>query len=91
MPDLGKTQNLTLELLKSGNVKAGDLISWPGHIGIIIGIDENYIYTADTIYYNKGLVATKYTYEQFVYNSGFKHVYDMTEYYESDGNYTAMF
>ena len=89
LPDLGVSQEITLNLLKSGKVKAGDLIGWNGHIGIIIGIDDEYIYTADTIYYQKGLVATKYTYQQMV-NSYFTNIYDMSEYYVDDGNYTNM-
>ena len=90
LPDLGKSQVITLNLLKSGQVKAGDLIGWDGHIGLIIGIDENNIYTADTIYYKDGLVAKKYTFEEFVNKSGFTHIYDMSDYYIEDGNYTNM-
>lgn len=90
LPDLGESQQITLDLLKSGKVKAGDLIGWDGHIGMIIGITDTHIYTADTIYYSKGLVATKYTLEQMAYNSYFTHIYDMSKYYEEDGNYTSM-
>ena len=90
LPDLGKSQPITLNLLKSGKVKAGDLIGWNGHIGMVIGITDTHIYTADTIYYSKGLVATEYTLEGMAYNSYFTHIYDMSEYYEQDGNYTAM-
>ena len=90
LPDLGKSQPITLSLLKSGKVKAGDLIGWNGHIGMIIGITDTHIYTADTIYYSKGLVATEYTLEAMAYNSYFTHIYDMSDYYEEDGNYSAM-
>lgn len=90
LPDLGKSQPITLNLLKSGKVKAGDLIGWNGHIGMIIGITNTHIYTADTIYYSKGLVATEYTLEAMAYNSYFTHIYDMSDYYEEDGNYSAM-
>lgn len=90
LPDLGKSEPITLSLLKSRKVKAGDLIGWNGHIGMIIGITDTHIYTADTIYYSKGLVATKYTLEAMAYNSYFTHIYDMSDYYEEDGNYSAM-
>ena len=90
MPDLGVSQKITLNLLKSGKVRAGDLIGWNGHIGVIIGIDDEYIYTADTVYYQKGLVATKYTLEEMAKKSHFTHIYDMSEYYVDDGNYTNM-
>lgn len=90
LPDLGVSYPITLNLLKSGKVKAGDLIGWNGHIGIIIGIDDKNIYTADTIYYKDGLVATKYTLEGMAYKSYFTHIYDMSLYYKEDGNYTNM-
>ena len=90
LTDLGKSQRITMNLLKSGNVKAGDLIGYDGHIGIIIGVEEGYIYVADTILYTRGVCATKYSYSELIYESGFTHIYDMSQYYKQDGNYTNM-
>lgn len=87
LSDYGVSQRITMDLLESGNVKAGDLIGYDGHIGIIIGIDDEHVYVADTLYHSKGLIATEYTYRQLV-NSHFTHIYDYTEIYKEEGNYT---
>lgn len=89
LSDYGVSQRITMDLLKSGKVKAGDLIGYDGHIGIIIGIDDSHVYVADTLYHSKGLWATKYTYRGLV-NSHFTHIYDYTEIYKEEGNYTNM-
>ena len=88
--DLGKSQRITLKLLKSGKVKAGDLIGQEGHIGIIIGVEKGHITVADTLFYELGMVATRFSFNQLIYSSGFTHIYDMSGYYKQDGNYTAM-
>jgi len=88
--DYGVSQKITMELLESGKVKAGDPIGYDGHIGIIIGVDDKHVYVADTLYHSKGLIATKYTFRELV-NSHFTHIYDYTEVYGGkEGNYTNM-
>jgi len=88
--DYGVSQRINMDLLESGKVKAGDPIGYDGHIGIIVGVDEENIYVADTLYHSKGLWVTKYTYKGLV-NSHFTHIYDYTEVYGGkDGNYTNM-
>lgn len=89
LSDYGVSQRITMDLLESGSVKAGDLIGYDGHIGIIIGIDDKHVYVADTLYHSKGLWATEYTYRELV-NSDFTHIYDYTEIYKEEGNYTNM-
>ena len=89
LSDYGVSQRITMDLLESGNVKAGDPIGYDGHIGIIIGIDDEHVYVADTLYHSKGLWATEYTYRELV-NSDFTHIYDYTEIYKEEGNYTNM-
>lgn len=91
LSDYGVSQEITMELLESGKVKAGDLIGLDGHIGIIIGVDDEHVYVADTLYHSKGLLATEFTYEELVYYSDWTHIYDYTEVYEGkEGNYTNM-
>lgn len=82
-------KRITMDLLNSHTVKAGDLVMLDGHIGIIIGIDDENVYVADTLYYWKGTWVTKFTYRGLV-NSTFTHIIDMSELYKEDGNYTAM-
>ena len=89
LSDYGVSQRITMDLLQSGKVKAGDPIGYDGHIGIIIGIDDEHVYVADTLYHSKGLWATQYTYKELV-NSDFTHIYDYTEIYKEEGNYTNM-
>lgn len=90
LTDLGKSQRINMSLLKSGKVKVGDLIGWEGHIGIIIGIEDGYITVADTILYERGVCATRYSYNSLIYSSGFTHVYDMKNYYKKDGKLENM-
>ena len=89
LSDIGIMKKITMQLLNTGTVKAGDLVMLDGHIGIIIGIDDTYVYVADTLYYSKGTWVTKFTYQGLV-NSTFTHIIDMSEQYKEDGNYTNM-
>ncbi len=89
LSDRGVSQKITMELLESRTVKAGDLIGYDGHIGIIIGVEDGYVYVADTLFHSKGLVATKFSYRELV-NSYFTHIYDYTDEYVEEGNYTEM-
>ena len=89
--DLGVSHKITMDYLNSKQAKAGDPIGFDGHIGIIVGVDnENeFIYVADELYHSKGSWVEKYTYKGLV-NSHFTHIYDFTDEYKDEGNYTAM-
>ena len=89
LSDIGILKRITMSLLESGTVKAGDLVMNDGHIGIIIGIDENNVYVADTLHHGVGTYVTKFTYQGLI-NGTFTHIIDMSEQYVDDGNYTAM-
>ena len=77
MTKLGEFVSLTPELIKSGKIRTGDLINYWGHIGMIIGIDEDNIYVAKR--YSKTNIRNTFT-----------HVVLMDKYYEKDGNLTNM-
>ncbi len=89
LSDYGVSKPITMELLESKTVKAGDLIGLDGHIGIIIGVDDEHVYVADTLYYTKGTWVTEYTYRDLV-NSSWTNIYDYTEIYGDEGNYSNM-
>ena len=91
LSDRGVSHRITMEYLQSKQAKAGDLIGFDGHIGIIIGVDnENeLIYVADTLYHSKGTWVTKFTYRGLV-NSRFTNIYDYTDEYKNEGNYKSM-
>ena len=73
-------------------IKVGDLLhsyAAGGHIGIIIGIDSDYYYVAQALWYDEiGVVITKYKKTEL--SSSFPHVVLMDKYYKKDGNLTNM-
>ncbi len=87
--DLGEKKNISVDILKSGQVKVGDLIAYFGHMALIAGIDENYnYYIAESLPYLKGAVIKKYTPEEAVKN--FVNVMLMDSVYQNDGKLTNM-
>jgi len=49
MCDFGIRTPISLELMQSGRVKVGDLIGADGHTAIIAGMDDTYIYVAESL------------------------------------------
>lgn len=92
MSMLGERVNITNELLQSDRIKAGDLIGFSAHIGIIIGVEDNAIWVADTLI--SGLKVRKYERNEesfFSYGeNSFRYIMLMDDEYKTDGNYTAM-
>lgn len=88
MTKLGEFVSLTPELIKSGKIRTGDLINYWGHIGMIIGIDEDNIYVAESLPGLGGAIAKKYSKTNI--RNTFTHVVLMDKYYEKDGNLTDM-
>ncbi len=93
-PDLtnrgGDKKWITKDLLTSGEVKAGDLASVPGHVAIIVGIDDNHVYIAEELFYSKGLNVLTFTYDELVATDYFTHIVLMDNVYKNDGIYSAM-
>ena len=91
LSDRGVSHRITMDYLNTKTAKAGDLIGFDGHIGIIVGVDnENeLIYVADELYHSKGSWVQEYTYRGLV-NSHFTHIYDYTDEYKNEGNYKSM-
>lgn len=92
LTDLGELKKVTKSLINSNKIKAGDLVhnyEATGHIGIIIGIDNDNYYVAQAIWYDdNGVTVTKVSKSNMP--SKFPHVVLMDSYYKSDGNYTEM-
>lgn len=74
------------------DIKVGDLLhsyAAGGHIGIIVGIDNDYFYVAQALWYDEvGVIITKYK-KDSLYKS-FPHVVLMDKYYINDGKLTNM-
>lgn len=88
LSDLGQYVKLTGALIDSNIVKVGDLMSTSGHIGILIGIDENNYYIAESLNNLGGVKMVKYS--KNTVNRSFQYVVLMDEVYKEDGNLTNM-
>lgn len=86
--DVGEKVQLTDELMYSGKVKAGDLLGIWGHIAIIIGIDDDNVYVAESLWTYGGVVIN--TYEKDKLDDEFVQVVLMDDVYKEDGLYTDM-
>ena len=82
--DLGEKKSLTMDLMNSGEIKPGDLIAYWGHMAMVIDIDKNNIYIAESLPMTKGVVIKKYTKAKA--KSIFVNVMLMDSVYKSDGN-----
>ncbi|MDO4198161.1 MAG: hypothetical protein Q4D13_04125 [Erysipelotrichaceae bacterium] len=92
MSELGELVYITDELLQSDRIKAGDLVGFVGHIGIVIGVDEEHIWISDNLI--TGLKNTCYerttqSFEELA-EEPFEYFILMDSEYKEDGNYTAM-
>ena len=92
MSILGERVNITDELLQSDRIKAGDLCGYAGHVGIVVGVEEDYIWIADTLI--TGTKVSKYERSVESFNrlgkESFQYFMLMDEEYIEDGNYTPM-
>ena len=92
----GERENISLDNISK--IQAGDLVhneKGGGHIGVVVGIDDNNIYVgqatwADRRYFTKpyGVTLSQYTYEEFA--KDWNEVMLMDSYYKENGNYTNM-
>lgn len=88
LSDLGEFTSLTRTLINSDTIKVGDLMSTPGHIAILIGIDDENYYVAESLNNLGGVKMV--TYSKKTVNQTFTHVVLMDEVYKNDGNLTNM-
>ena len=88
LTDTGKFTSVTNSLIKSGQIKVGDLFNLPGHISIIIGIDDENFYVAESLNTYKGLVVKTYSKKKVMRT--FKYVVLMDDVYKNDGKLTNM-
>ena len=90
LTDLGTKVTITEDLMKSGRVKAGDLIGLNGHMAILAGWDNTNYYIAESLNTTGGVVMTVVPKKDLVKNSIYKYIILMDDYYKEDGNYTTM-
>ena len=87
LTDLGEL--VWIDEVDLGEVRCGDLVGLDGHIGMIIGMDEDNIYIAESYWVND-LQVRIYDYAEFIEESEWEYVIRMDSYYKNDGNYTDM-
>lgn len=92
LPSLGTKKTITDEIATNGTIKVGDLLHNErngGHIAIIVGIDKEYYYVAQAVWFDEvGVVITKYKLNEL--DSEFPDVILMDKYYKNDGKLTNM-
>lgn len=81
--DLGEFVTLVDNIDK---IKAGDLLNWWGHIAMLIGVDNETYYVAESLSYIGGVRAMIYSKSELL--NTFKYTVLMDKYYKEDGNYT---
>ncbi|MEG1384779.1 MAG: Ig-like domain-containing protein [Oscillospiraceae bacterium] len=88
--DLGEKIYLSAAVLKSDRIRVGDLIASDGHMAIIIGLEENRIYIAESLF--TSVRVTNFPRNYSVIASGlYDYVIPMEDIYNGDGNLTDMF
>ena len=92
LTDLGEKKKITSSILNLKTVKVGDLLhnTWAGgHIAIIVGINSNYYYVAQAIWFDEdGVVINKYSKNDII--NKYDEVILMDKYYKKDGKLSNM-
>lgn len=88
LSDLGEQVKITSSLLNSNRVKVGDLIGLYGHIALIVGIDEQNIYVAESLVDFNGLMIHSYSKRSI--GSIYQYIILMDSVYQQDGKLTNM-
>ena len=104
LTDYGKKTRLTDDVLKSGKIKIGDLLSSEGpaggHIAMIVGEDDNYYYVTESLWTPPNVSVTIIAYPKTsaikkktgstraVVNDRYYWVMLMDNYYKEDENVT---
>ena len=90
LSDMGPHHEITTEYMTNGNFKPGDFIGRNGHAALIIGVDENNVYTAESL----PAKLKVYTYERYhgiVKDNNLTYVIEMSDIYPNgDGFWTWM-
>ena len=93
LSDIGPHIEITIELLESGTLKAGDIIATDGHMAMIGGLQDGMVYVAESTTYWHGVVMHAYTYDELLESPYLTYTINMDDYYqengEGEGNYTA--
>ena len=94
LTDYGKRTNFNYDIVKSGKVKVGDLLSSGGvnggHIAMIAGEDDNYYYVAESLWTSPNVSVGIYKYSKKTIFNRYYYVMFMDSYYKEDGKLTKL-
>ena len=94
LTDYGKRIKFNAEVVKSGKVKVGDLLSsggvGGGHIAVIAGEDDNYYYVAESLWTPPNVAVVIIPYSKKNLWQRYYYVMLMDSYYKEDGKLTKM-
>lgn len=90
LSDLGKRNDITKEYINKGSYKVGDFIAKNGHAALIIGIDDENIYTAEALP-PKVKIYTYSKANKILTTSNLTYIIEMSDIYPNgEGIYTDM-
>lgn len=81
--DLGEFVKLNENI---NNIKVGDLLNWWGHVAMLIGINGDTYYVAESLSYIGGVRAMIYSKQELL--NTFEYTVKMDNYYKEEGNLT---
>lgn len=94
LTDYGQRINFNYDVVKSGKVKVGDLLSSGGvnggHIAMIAGEDDTYYYVAESLWTPPNVSVGIYKYAKKTIFNRYYYVVLMDSYYKEDGKLTKL-
>ena len=94
LTDYGVRTKFNANIVKSGKVKVGDLLSsggvQGGHIAIIVGEDDKYYYVAESLWTPPNVAVVIIPYSKKDLFKRYYYVMLMDSYYKEDGNLTKL-
>lgn len=94
LTDYGKRIDFNANVVKSGSVKVGDLLSsggkQGGHIAMIVGEDSSYYYVAESLWTSPNVAVVIMPYSKKTIFNRYFYVMLMDSYYKEDGKLTKL-
>ena len=94
LTDYDVRTDFNANVVKSGKVKVGDLLSsggkQGGHIAIIVGEDDNYYYVAESLWTPPNVAVVIMPYSKKTIFNRYYYVMLMDSYYKEDGKLTKL-
>lgn len=90
MDDFGIKHDLTYEFANSDKYKVGDMIGRNGHVALISGKDDEYLYITESLLKGVRMVQYSYKNKSSKLYTNYEYIGDLSERYVADGDYTDM-